>query len=111
MHNNGWGDRRRAPAWITRLVSSTSSLQRYKAHEWPQARQRALQAIAESARRIATDCQDQELDMNEEICASCRGFGLLICCDSCCRAFHYICAGLDPFKLPQGDWFCPQCRD
>ena len=46
---------------------------------------------------------------NEDVCNECQLGGTLICCDTCPRAFHLDCLGLD--AVPEGDWNCPDCLD
>jgi len=49
-----------------------------------------------------------QMDMNETICRKCGFPGDLILCDGCPAAFHLTCLGM--FLIPDGDWFCSQCR-
>ena len=55
-------------------------------------------------------------DENDEICFSCKDGGSLICCDTCTRAYHYIC--LEESSTPplvdgvidnSTEWLCPDC--
>ena len=46
-------------------------------------------------------------DGNADECANCKGGGELLCCDTCERAFHLFCVGMD--LVPDGDWSCPVC--
>lgn len=44
------------------------------------------------------------------ICATCRDFGELICCELCKEGFHIGCLGLD--RAPDEDpWLCNDCKD
>ena len=47
-------------------------------------------------------------DCHEDECAVCGQEGELLMCDSCPRVFHLECVGLQ--RIPNGDWFCDQCR-
>lgn len=51
---------------------------------------------------------------NEDHCSSCRTVasgGGLVYCDSCPRAFHFVCLDppINPAEVGDGDWFCPSC--
>ncbi|KAI9027751.1 hypothetical protein DFJ74DRAFT_660315 [Hyaloraphidium curvatum] len=50
--------------------------------------------------------------LNEDFCAACDvTSGQLMCCDSCPKSFHFLCANppLDPQNLPEGLWECRAC--
>ena len=51
-----------------------------------------------------------EMD-NLDTCHLCKGRGELLCCDGCINSFHFTCLkpALDPKKLPEGNWYCPDC--
>jgi hypothetical protein len=42
-------------------------------------------------------------------CCFCKDGGLLIVCNSCCRAFHLECLQPPLKEVPDGDWFCTLC--
>lgn len=51
---------------------------------------------------------------NDDHCSACRTVasgGGLVYCDSCPRAFHFICLNppMDQSEVGDGDWFCPSC--
>lgn len=50
--------------------------------------------------------------VNNEFCSACSGAGTLICCESCPRSFHFLCADppIDPENVPDENWFCDECR-
>ncbi|XP_051135083.1 increased DNA methylation 1 [Andrographis paniculata] len=52
--------------------------------------------------------QGDENDLNDDSCGRCGDVGELICCDNCPSAFHLAC--LFEQVLPEGNWYCPQCR-
>ena len=45
-------------------------------------------------------------DHNTDVGGLCCRGGDLLCCDSCPRAFHVECLGVDEDDLPEGDWMC-----
>lgn len=49
---------------------------------------------------------------NEDFCSSCHSSGIFLCCDTCPKSFHFACCNppLDPTTLPDGDWFCDECK-
>lgn len=55
--------------------------------------------------------EEEEDDENNDNCEECRGFGTLLCCSTCPKAYHLRC--LDPpiEQMPpdEEDWFCPSC--
>ncbi|KAG9453614.1 hypothetical protein H6P81_006518 [Aristolochia fimbriata] len=47
---------------------------------------------------------------SDDKCTKCGEEGELLICDGKCgRAFHIVCLGLQ--SVPEGDWFCPHCKD
>lgn len=47
---------------------------------------------------------------NYNTCETCRKTGTLLCCDSCCCAYHLRCCKMK--KVPENeDWFCVRCRE
>lgn len=48
---------------------------------------------------------------NDELCYSCSGEGILLCCDGCTNSFHHACLEppLNPDEEVEGSWYCPSC--
>ncbi|GAX16617.1 autoimmune regulator [Fistulifera solaris] len=44
-------------------------------------------------------------------CCFCKDGGLLIVCNSCCRAFHLLCLQPPLKGVPDGDWYCTLCTN
>lgn len=49
--------------------------------------------------------------VNNEYCTACSGTGNLICCESCPKSFHFLCADppVDQNNVPDECWFCNEC--
>ncbi|WOL11902.1 DDT domain-containing protein PTM-like isoform X3 [Canna indica] len=63
--------------------------------------------------KAAESCADGSsagTDGNSDECLLCGMDGTLICCDGCPSAYHSRCIGLNKASLPDGQWFCPECR-
>ena len=50
-----------------------------------------------------------ESDDWDDRCATCGGFGELVCCDSCVAAHHLHCVGLAAMPGAGEEWKCPLC--
>jgi hypothetical protein len=57
----------------------------------------------EEARKVA------ELALTDDFCFVCKIGGDLLVCDSCPHAFHLRCLTPPLKKVPDGDWYCPDC--
>lgn len=57
---------------------------------------------------IETDNIDE--DGNGDECRLCGMDGVLLCCDGCPSAYHPRCIGVNKLSVPEGDWFCPECK-
>lgn len=49
-------------------------------------------------------------DGNGDECRLCGMDGLLLCCDGCPSSYHSRCLGLCKMYMPEGPWFCPECK-
>jgi hypothetical protein len=54
--------------------------------------------------------EENSEDANLDECALCGMEGNLLCCDGCPAAYHARCVGLGRAQLPEGAWYCPECR-
>ncbi|KAL8496450.1 hypothetical protein ACS0TY_020241 [Phlomoides rotata] len=49
-------------------------------------------------------------DSNGDECRICGMDGLLLCCDGCPSSYHSRCIGLNKLHMPEGSWYCPECK-
>ncbi|KAH6789820.1 hypothetical protein C2S51_004826 [Perilla frutescens var. frutescens] len=49
-------------------------------------------------------------DANGDECRICGMDGLLLCCDGCPLSYHSRCLGLSKMHMPEGSWYCPECK-
>ncbi|KAL0436984.1 UNVERIFIED_CONTAM: DDT domain-containing protein PTM [Sesamum radiatum] len=47
---------------------------------------------------------------NGDECRLCSMDGLLVCCDGCPSSYHSRCLGLNRMLMPDGSWYCPECK-
>ncbi|EGZ30116.1 hypothetical protein PHYSODRAFT_474458, partial [Phytophthora sojae] len=73
-------------------------------HERQREKKRAREAKRMARMRPAAD-------QHREYCEMCLKGGKLLCCDGCERAYHLNCVRPSLLDVPEGDWFCPYCRD
>ena len=43
-------------------------------------------------------------------CVVCEDGGNLICCDGCVNSYHMSCVCPPLLEIPEGQWFCEECR-
>ncbi|GAB2277054.1 hypothetical protein Dimus_011762 [Dionaea muscipula] len=55
------------------------------------------------------DIDEVTTDYNSDECYLCKMDGNLICCDGCPAAYHSRCVGVVSNRLPEGEWYCPEC--
>lgn len=68
-------------------------------------------SLAGEKRDTAFDFSDATKD-NEDFCAACGEPGIFLCCERCPKSFHFACCDppFDESTLPEGEWFCNECR-
>ncbi|KAK0603405.1 hypothetical protein LWI29_004588 [Acer saccharum] len=49
-------------------------------------------------------------DENGDECRICGMDGTLLCCDGCPSAYHTRCIGVSKMYIPEGLWYCPECK-
>lgn len=49
-------------------------------------------------------------DGNGDECRICGMDGTLLCCDGCPSAYHTRCIGVSKMSIPEGSWYCPECK-
>ncbi|KAJ8563488.1 hypothetical protein K7X08_031940 [Anisodus acutangulus] len=47
---------------------------------------------------------------NSDECRLCGMEGTLLCCDGCPSSYHARCIGVSKMYIPEGTWYCPECR-
>ncbi|MCD9561202.1 hypothetical protein HAX54_020202 [Datura stramonium] len=47
---------------------------------------------------------------NSDECRLCGMEGTLLCCDGCPSSYHARCIGVSKMHIPEGAWYCPECR-
>jgi len=67
--------------------------------------------LAGQQRENAFDFNDNTKD-NDDFCSSCGEPGIFLCCENCPKSFHFACCypPLDEDLLPDGAWFCNECK-
>lgn len=54
--------------------------------------------------------EDADVDGNGDECRLCGMDGTLLCCDGCPSAYHSRCIGVMKMFIPEGPWYCPECK-
>lgn len=67
--------------------------------------------LTRSARRESSLTSSQSSD-NDDICSACRQPGYLVVCDSCDRAFHFLCHDppINPVENDLDYFYCASCN-
>ncbi|KAL5081861.1 hypothetical protein RYX36_010282 [Vicia faba] len=53
---------------------------------------------------------EDEVDDNGDECRLCGMEGTLLCCDGCPAVYHSRCIGVMKMYIPEGEWYCPECK-
>lgn len=53
---------------------------------------------------------DADVDENGDECCLCGMDGTLLCCDGCPSVYHSRCIGVLKMLIPEGPWYCPECK-
>ncbi|KAL2593794.1 hypothetical protein AAZX31_12G170300 [Glycine max] len=53
---------------------------------------------------------DGDVDGNGDECRLCGMDGTLLCCDGCPAVYHSRCIGVMKMHIPEGAWYCPECK-
>ncbi|OIV99294.1 hypothetical protein TanjilG_17104 [Lupinus angustifolius] len=60
--------------------------------------------------RDTESTEDGEDHRNGDECRLCGMDGILLCCDGCPSAYHSRCIGVMKMYIPEGAWYCPECK-
>ncbi|XP_020214078.2 LOW QUALITY PROTEIN: DDT domain-containing protein PTM-like [Cajanus cajan] len=60
--------------------------------------------------RDTESTEDCDVDRNGDECRLCGLDGTLLCCDGCPSAYHSRCIGVIKMHIPEGPWYCPECK-
>ncbi|TKY48606.1 Nucleosome-remodeling factor subunit BPTF [Spatholobus suberectus] len=52
----------------------------------------------------------EDVDGNGDECRLCGMDGTLLCCDGCPAVYHSRCIGVMKMYIPEGAWYCPECK-
>lgn len=57
-----------------------------------------------------TECQNSPSSESDDFCSACKGAGEFVCCETCPRVFHLLCCDPPRAEVPEGAFFCHECR-
>jgi hypothetical protein len=57
-----------------------------------------------------TECQNSPTSESDDLCSACKGAGEFVCCETCPRVFHLLCCDPPRAEVPEGAFFCYECR-
>jgi|TARA_R110002003_G_scaffold104_38_gene8528 hypothetical protein len=57
-----------------------------------------------------TECQNSPQSESDDFCSACKGAGEFVCCENCPRVFHLLCCDPPRVDVPEGAFFCHECR-
>ncbi|KAG4972219.1 hypothetical protein JHK85_038640 [Glycine max] len=56
------------------------------------------------------NAEEDDVDGNGDECRLCGMDGTLLCCDGCPAVYHSRCIGVMKMHIPEGAWYCPECK-
>ncbi|KAF8397829.1 hypothetical protein HHK36_016754 [Tetracentron sinense] len=67
-------------------------------------------SLGSKVTELDANASDVDQDENSDECRLCGMDGTLLCCDGCPSVYHSRCIGLSKVLIPEGLWFCPECK-
>ncbi|CAJ2654590.1 unnamed protein product [Trifolium pratense] len=64
----------------------------------------------EAIKLVSESTEDGDFDRNGDECRLCGMDGTLLCCDGCPSSYHSRCIGVMKSFIPEGPWYCPECK-
>ncbi|ESW22110.1 hypothetical protein PHAVU_005G128100 [Phaseolus vulgaris] len=60
--------------------------------------------------KYVSELNAEDVDGNGDECRLCGMDGTLLCCDGCPAVYHSRCIGVMKMHIPDGEWYCPECK-
>ncbi|XP_022635438.1 DDT domain-containing protein PTM isoform X2 [Vigna radiata var. radiata] len=61
-------------------------------------------------KKYGSELNAEDVDGNGDECRLCGMDGTLLCCDGCPAVYHSRCIGVMKMHIPDGEWYCPECK-
>ncbi|CAJ1955813.1 unnamed protein product [Sphenostylis stenocarpa] len=61
-------------------------------------------------KKYVSELNADDVDGNGDECRLCGMDGTLLCCDGCPAVYHSRCIGVMKMHIPDGEWYCPECK-
>ncbi|XP_052726405.1 DDT domain-containing protein PTM isoform X2 [Vigna angularis] len=61
-------------------------------------------------KKYVSELNAEDVDGNGDECRLCGMDGTLLCCDGCPAVYHSRCIGVMKMHIPDGEWYCPECK-